>query len=185
MNKLILTMALGIAGFGAAFAADPPASNSAAQNQQATAGATNAGNTQAITFTAPAATTSAQTATLAETVSGNTASNDTIRNVPNVYSPPLVSSNDTCMGSVSAGAGFVGTGISLGTTWTDANCKMLKNARELFNMGMHSAAMALMCNDELNRAALEDTGYKCPERHKKADAGQPTPASFANGGGAR
>src|ERR1039458_8707487 len=181
MNKISLLASIGVLALGTAIAANPPNSNSAAQNQQASAGANNAGNSQAITFTAPAATSSSQTATISDNISGYTSANDTVRNVPNVYSPPLVSSNDTCMGSVSAGAGFVGTGVSLGTTWTDGNCKMLKNARELFNMGMHSAAIALLCNDALNRQALQDTGYKCPERHKKADAGQPTPASFANG----
>jgi len=88
----------------------------------------------------------------------------TIKNVPSVNGPPLVSSNDTCMGSTSGSVNAPGIGVSLGTTWTDQNCKMLKNSRELWNMGMKAAALALMCTDPANREALELTGFKCPVR---------------------
>jgi hypothetical protein len=50
----------------------------------------------------------------------------------------------------------------LGKTYTDTNCVRLKNSRELWNMGMKAAALALMCKDEENREALEVTGYQCP-----------------------
>lgn len=99
----------------------------------------------------------------------------TIKNVPSVGGPPLTSSNDTCMGSASGSANGPGFGLSLGKTYVDDNCKMLKNSRELWNMGMKAAAMALMCSDPANREALELTGYECPqakrEREKQA-AGQ-------------
>lgn len=87
----------------------------------------------------------------------------TIKNVPSVNGPPLATANDTCMGSSSGSINGPGFGIGLGSTWTDRNCMMLKNARELWNMGMKAAAMALMCNDESNRAALEVTGFACPQ----------------------
>lgn len=86
-----------------------------------------------------------------------------IRNTPSVSGPALTSSNDTCMGSSSGSANGPGIGISIGSTWTDGNCKMLKNARELWNMGMKFAAMKLMCKDSDNRAALMDTGFDCDE----------------------
>ncbi len=77
--------------------------------------------------------------------------------------PAMVSSNDTCMGSSSAGISTVSIGISVGTTWKDDNCVMLKNSRELWNMGMRNAAVARMCMDENNSLALEVTGVTCPD----------------------
>lgn len=98
-----------------------------------------------------------------------------IRNTPNVSGPALTSSNDTCMGSVSAGGSGPGIGLSFGTSYTDDNCVMLKNARELWNFGMRAAAIALMCTNTANRHALEITGYNCPSGNvtkltKTADA---------------
>lgn len=92
----------------------------------------------------------------------NNPNNITFRNVPNISGIPLTSSNDTCMGSSSGSFAGPGIGVGFGTTWVDNNCKMLKNSRELWNMGMKSAAIALLCKDSDNRAALEVTGYKCP-----------------------
>lgn len=74
-----------------------------------------------------------------------------------------ITSNDTCMGSSSGGITTYGISISAGTTWTDNNCIMLKNARELWNMGLRDAAVARMCMDDNNRDALEVTGIKCPD----------------------
>lgn len=74
-----------------------------------------------------------------------------------------ITSNDTCMGSTSGGITTYGISISAGTTWTDNNCIMLKNSRELWNMGLRDAAVARMCMDADNRDALEVTGVKCPD----------------------
>lgn len=89
-----------------------------------------------------------------------------IKNTPSVNGPPLTSSNDTCMGSASGSVNAPGIGVSLGKTYTDANCVMLKNSRELWNMGMKAAALALMCKDADNREALELTGFECPQTTK-------------------
>jgi hypothetical protein len=43
---------------------------------------------------------------------------------------------------------------------------MLKNARELWNMGMKAAALALFCTDDNNRMALEITGFVCPQTQR-------------------
>lgn len=91
----------------------------------------------------------------------------TLKNVPAIGAPALASSNDTCMGSTSGGVAMAGFGLSLGSTWSDKNCLMLKNSRELWNMGMKAAAMARMCMDDLNKEALELTGFVCPT--KKAE----------------
>lgn len=86
-----------------------------------------------------------------------------LKNVPSVAGPNLTTSNDTCMGSSSGSMNGPGFGVSLGSTWSDANCKLLKNSRELWNMGMKAAAMALMCTDVANMEALEMTGFECPQ----------------------
>lgn len=114
--------------------------------------ATNAGNAQNITFTNPADSTT--------TLNGST----TIRNVPAMGTTLLTTSNDTCMGSTSGSVVMAGFGIGGGSTYVDADCKRLKNAREFWNMGMQAASLALMCNDPDNRQALEVTGYACPTK---------------------
>lgn len=101
----------------------------------------------------------------------------TIKNTPSVSGSPLTSSNDTCMGSASGSANVPGIGLSFGKTYTDDNCVMLKNSRELWNMGMKAASMALMCMDKNNRDALEMTGFVCPQSARtqaSAKAGEPT-----------
>jgi hypothetical protein len=90
--------------------------------------------------------------------------------------PPLTSSNDTCMGSASVGAAAMAFGLSLGSTYVDENCMMLKNSRELWNMGYRGAAIARMCMDTRNREALETAGVRCPAP-KKQELVQP--ATFA------
>ncbi|MPY75162.1 MAG: hypothetical protein GEU87_12965 [Alphaproteobacteria bacterium] len=74
----------------------------------------------------------------------------------------LTSSNDTCMGSSGIGAQGMSFGVSLGTTWTDSNCIMLKNARELKVQGHEKAAKARLCMDEDNAMAFELAGEPCP-----------------------
>lgn len=142
------------------------AGQNTAVTSTAQSNAANQGNSQQITFTSPEkSTTDVNTA-----VSGGTDSTirqtfgtQVVRNTPSVSGPPLVSSNDTCMGSASGGINAPGFGLSLGKTYNDDNCVMLKNSRELWNMGMKGAAMALMCNDTKNKEALELTGYECPQ----------------------
>lgn len=90
----------------------------------------------------------------------------TVKNTPGIVGSALVSSNDTCMGSVSVGGSGPGFSIGVGTTYTDDNCKMLKNSRELWNMGMKAASLALMCTNQANKDALELTGFVCPQTEK-------------------
>ena len=106
--------------------------------------------------------------------------------VATAIAPALTSSNDTCMGSTSVGASAANFGISFGSSWTDKNCLMLKNAREIWNMGFKGAALARLCMDDLNREALESTGINCPQRKQSgASAGRDTtdgikPANVSN-----
>lgn len=91
----------------------------------------------------------------------------TIKNTPSVSGPMLTTSNDTCMGSTSGSLNIAGLGFGGGSTWVDTNCKRLKNSRELWNMGMKAASLALMCNDKENLEALELTGFVCPQTARK------------------
>lgn len=149
---------------------------------QSVAAASNQGNAQSITFTAPAATTVTSSGTLSQTLSGTTSQNvnysgsQTVRNTPSVSGPSLVSSNDTCMGAASGSANVPGFGLSLGKTYTDSNCVMLKNSRELWNMGMKGAALALMCTDPANKDALELTGFECPQTTRAKKEAETTAA---------
>lgn len=103
----------------------------------------------------------------------------TVKNTPSIAIGQLTSSNDTCMGSVSVGGSGPGFSIGVGTTYTDGNCVMLKNSRELWNMGMKAASLALMCTDKANREALEITGFECPQTTaaKKAEAAKTATAT--------
>ena len=151
MNKAIIVLMLcGLSGV--AFADGGSASAVNGQQQQSQSQASNAGNTQQIINSTPGS--------LSESVKTN----------PNLFAPPLVSSNDTCMGSTSGGVSILGVGITAGTTWTDNNCKMLKNSREMWNMGMKGAALARMCMDSENKEALELTGFECPQTKRDRDA---------------
>lgn len=78
----------------------------------------------------------------------------TIKNVPSVFAPGLSAAGlETCLGSVSAGGAFVGTGISFGTTVPDAACAARLDARTLWSMGLKKAAVARLClNGDIYRA---------------------------------
>jgi hypothetical protein len=76
------------------------------------------------------------------------------------------------MGSTSGSVNIAGLGIGGGTSWVDGNCKMLKNSREMWNMGMKAAALALMCTDAANMEALELTGFVCPQTAAKSKAAE-------------
>jgi hypothetical protein len=60
----------------------------------------------------------------------------TVKNVPSVFAPGLAAAGlETCLGSVSGGGAFVGTGFSFGTTIPDPGCAARLDARTLWSMG--------------------------------------------------
>jgi len=70
--------------------------------------------------------------------------------------------NDTC---TIAATGAVQTqilGISGGTHIRDMNCERIKNSKQLYNMGMKVAAVALMCQDPKVFEAMMMAGTPCP-----------------------
>lgn len=175
MKKHVLVLVSALCFAVQAFAADetpkPPAvqsGNSASQNQNqqqaSQSAAVNAGNNQYVVFNSPE-----KSVTEA---SVRYSGEQTVKNVPNVSGPQLTTSNDTCMGSTSASVNVAGFGGSYGSTWTDGNCVMLKNSRELWNMGMRAAGLARMCFDEDNKEALELTGFECPQTKRQRETGK-------------
>lgn len=165
MNKIVLAIAL--ASLGTVAVAQDGRGQGVAQQQQADvlAGSTSVSyidNSQHVP--------EVQTINTNSNVSNHQSGTATLKTVPAVYAPALTSSNDTCMGSSSFGAAGVGFGLTIGTTWTDANCVMLKNSREMFNMGMQDASFARLCMDPLNREAIELAGRVCPQTKKEEAA---------------
>jgi hypothetical protein len=81
----------------------------------------------------------------------------TIRNVPGIVAPGLAAAGlETCLGSVSGGGAFIGTGFSFGTTIPDPGCAARLDARTLWSFGLKKAAVARLClNPDINRAMPE------------------------------
>jgi hypothetical protein len=81
-----------------------------------------------------------------QTLNQNVSGTQTIKNVPTVFAPGLTAAGlETCLGSISAGAGVVGTGATFGTTIPDAGCAARLDARTLWSMGLKKAAVARLC----------------------------------------
>lgn len=70
-----------------------------------------------------------------------------IRNVPNVVAPNILPTSP-CMGSSSAGAGWTGFGVSLGSSWKDADCGIRETARVFFQANMAADGLAVLCASE-------------------------------------
>src|SRR3954454_8063455 len=107
----------------------------------------------------------------------------TVKNVPSIGAPGLTAAGlETCLGSVSGGGAFVGTGFSFGTTIPDPGCAARLDARTLWSMGLKKAAVARLClNGDIYRAMPEvcikyvpppAPGYPAPPP-------VPTPTRFA------
>ena len=72
--------------------------------------------------------------------------NQSLKNVPSVFAPGLAAAGlETCLGSISGGGSWLGTGISLGGTLPDPGCQARLDARTLWSMGLKKAAVARLC----------------------------------------
>jgi hypothetical protein len=120
--------------------------------------------------------------------------NQTIKNVPSVFAPGLTAAGlETCLGSISGGGAFVGTGISFGTTIPDPACAARLDARTLWSMGLKKAAVARLClNGDIYRAMPEvcdqylprapgyPTTSPLPARYAQAQASREQPATIGD-----
>ena len=117
-------------------------------------------------------------ATFATITSNSTVPADqTVKNVPSVFAPGLAAAGlETCLGSVSGGGAFVGTGFSFGTTIPDPGCAARLDARTLWSMGLKKAAVARLClNGDIYRAMPE----VCDQYLPRPRVPPPVPARYA------
>jgi hypothetical protein len=111
---------------------------------------------------ASAANSGSTTGTNSVTFNSTTPSDQTIRNVPNVYAPALAAAgSEVCLGSVSAGGAAAGFGLTVGGTIVDQECQLRMNARTLATLGYNVAAREEMCIDPQVRAAMLAAGTPC------------------------
>ena len=76
------------------------------------------------------------------TTQGTTA----VRTVPSVFAPGLAAAGiESCLGSVSGGGSWLGTGITLGGSIPDRDCSARLDARTLWAFGLKKAAVARIC----------------------------------------
>ena len=85
-----------------------------------------------------------------------------------LFAPGLAAAGlETCLGSVSGGGAFVGTGFSFGTTIPDPGCAARLDARTLWSMGLKKAAVARLClNGDIYRAMPEVCDKYLPPPHR-------------------
>jgi hypothetical protein len=83
---------------------------------------------------------------------------------PSAIAPQFSAGNnsDLCTIGASASVQTQILGISAGGTYTEENCKRLKNAKVLYDMGMKVAAVSTMCQDENVFKAMMNAGTPCP-----------------------
>lgn len=62
------------------------------------------------------------------------------------HTPALVAATGTCMDSTSAGVSAMAFGLSLGSTWHDADCNRRRAAAMFIAMGMPKMAYNIMMN---------------------------------------
>jgi len=72
--------------------------------------------------------------------------------------PALTTSSGTCMGSTSMGGGNSFFSLSVGSTWSDEDCKLIKDSSQLWNMGLQKAAIVLVCGNDHFRYAISMAG---------------------------
>ena len=83
---------------------------------------------------------------------------------PSAISPQFSAGNNNDLCTIGV-AGAVQTqilGISAGGTYTEENCKRLKNAKVLYDMGMKVAAVSVMCQSKEVFDAMMQAGTPCP-----------------------
>ena len=82
--------------------------------------------------------------------------------VATAFAASLTASQETCMGSRTFGVQAIGFGLSIATTWSDRQCRRIRNARALADFGHRNAAIALLCQDEEVYDAMQRAGSPCP-----------------------
>ena len=98
------------------------------------------------------------------TVTSNGVNETTVKSAPpSAISPNVGGSNsDLCTISSSGALGTQILSLSLGATYTEKNCLLLKKARMLYSAGMKVASVSLLCQDPAIFEAMKMAGTSCP-----------------------
>ncbi len=166
MKRLFLAAIVAMAASGPAWA------------QSSTATGTGVGIARS-TSTSQAISGQGGTATI--TSNSTVPANQTVKNVPSVFAPGLGAAGlETCLGSVSGGGAFLGTGFSFGTTIPDPGCAARLDARTLWSMGLKKAAVARLClNGDIYRAMPEVCDKYLPRPAPGYPVPPPVPTRYA------
>lgn len=105
-----------------------------------------------------------------------TESTTTVKSPPPTAVAPAITSinNDLCIVGASGAVQTQILGMSFGTTTRDMNCERIKLSKNLYDMGMKVAAVALMCQDERVFTAMMNAGTPCPIDGKIGDEAKVT-----------
>ena len=110
----------------------------------------------------------AETTTVDQTTNSTVTTNGnqttTVKSPPPSAISPNVGGNNSDLCTISS-SGALGTQIlslSLGATYTEANCLLLKKARMLYAAGMKVASVSLLCQDPAIFKAMANAGTYCP-----------------------
>jgi hypothetical protein len=168
MKRLLLAAIVAIAASGSAWA----------QSSTTTATGTGVGVARA---TSGSQAISGQGGSATIIANSTVPADQTVKNVPSVIAPGLTAAGlETCLGSVSGGGAFVGTGFSFGTTIPDPGCAARLDARTLWSMGLKKAAVARLClNPEIYRAMPEVCRVYLPQPAPGYPAPPPVPTRYA------
>jgi hypothetical protein len=174
MKRLLLAAIVAMAASGSAWAQSSTATATATGTGVGVARATS--ESQAISGQGGSATIIANS-----TVPAEQTVKQTVKNVPSVVAPGLAAAGlETCLGSISGGGAFVGTGFSFGTTIPDPGCAARLDARTLWSMGLKKAAVARLClNPEIYRAMPEVCRVYLPQPEPGYPAPPPVPTRYA------
>lgn len=101
---------------------------------------------------------------MAEPIVTDSTSKTTVKSPPaSAISPNItVINNDICTTGVSGSVQTQIIGISTGFTVTDKNCELLKLSKNLYDMGMKTAAVANLCRDGRVFESMWNSGTYCP-----------------------
>jgi hypothetical protein len=78
--------------------------------------------------------------------------------VNSAIAPGLVAGFNTCLGSIGAAVQTGPVGLAAGKTVADDPCNLRSNSGQIFQMGDHAAAFALLCQNDDNAYAINVTG---------------------------
>jgi hypothetical protein len=125
-----------------------------------------------VSFSAMAVDESSITQNTTSTVTTTGTNETTVKSPPPSAISPNVGGNNSDLCTISS-SGALGTQIlslSIGATYTEANCLLLKKARMLYDTGMKVAAVSLLCQDPAIFQSMRMAGTSCPYEGLIGDA---------------